>query len=151
MHSMSAVQGKNVHSVSAAISRISEILRQMPLRPRFGKADWGRSAIPALNWHFSATSGPKWQRRPAPVDHFCPQLAFTRENRKTVFAKTATEGFSACCSGAFLAEGDGSQGEEKGEKSPERGQIEPYGGKIGAAQHDGSQGVHAIGHGHEAA
>ena len=85
------------------------------------------------------------------IDHFCPQLAFTRENRKTVFAKTATEGFSACCSGAFLAEGDGGQGEEKGEKSPERGQIEPYGGKIGAAQHDGSQGVHAIGHGHEAA
>ena len=54
----------------------------MPLRPRFGKADWGRSAIPALNWHFSATSGPKWQRRPAPVDHFCPQLAFTRGKGK---------------------------------------------------------------------
>lgn len=33
--------------------------------------------------------------------------------------------------GAFLAEAEGGQGEEQGEKSPERGQIEPYGGKIG--------------------
>ncbi len=86
MHSMSAVQGKNVHSVSAAISRISEILRQMPLRPRFGKADWGRSAIPALNWHFSAISGPKWQRRPGLIDHSGLQLAFSQLKENRLFA-----------------------------------------------------------------
>ena len=38
MHSMSAVLGQNVHSVSATIARISEILRQMPVRPRNGKS-----------------------------------------------------------------------------------------------------------------
>ena len=50
---------------------------------------WGSLRISALNWHFSATSGPQWQRRPAPVDHFCPQLALSRENRKMAFAKMA--------------------------------------------------------------
>lgn len=55
MHSISAVQGKNVHSVSAAISRISEILRQMPLRPRNGRWALGLSAITGLKWQKNAS------------------------------------------------------------------------------------------------
>ena len=32
----------------------------MPLPPRNGRPVWGSLRISALNWHFSATSTPKW-------------------------------------------------------------------------------------------